>query len=208
MRFYFATLSRYVELLLWLIALIGISVTLFAYGEGWLWQAYLHDEFRKSLDARVASPALLTPAAKPHEDTPTPVPVKTAPLPYIARLEIPRLDLSVMVLEGVDNRTLLRGIGHIPGTAFPGQTGNTGIAGHRDSFFRHLGVLQKNDRIVVTTTDRTFKYSVQSIRIVGPKDVGVLDSSGPEALTLITCYPFYFLGPAPQRFIVRALRTE
>jgi sortase A len=123
------------------------------------------------------------------------------------RLEIPRLDLSVMVIEGVDNKDLHFGVGHIPGTALPGDSGNVGLAGHRDTYFRKLGKIQEDDAIRLTTLSGTYEYRVVLTSIVSPDAVEVLDSTNEPELTLVTCYPFYYVGNAPQRFIVRARQT-
>lgn len=123
----------------------------------------------------------------------------------MALLKIPRLGLSSVVVEGAGERELRLGPGHIPGTGLPGEGGNIGIAGHRDSLFRPLRLIRRGDRIELATTQRAFHYRVVSTRIVSPEDVNVLRPNGAESLTLITCYPFYFVGSAPQRFIVRAL---
>jgi sortase A len=125
----------------------------------------------------------------------------------IGRIEIQRLGLSVMVMEGTDKITLRRAVGHIAGTALPGHAGNVGIAGHRDTFFRPLRNIQRNDTISLTTLLGEYRYRVVSTKIVGPHDVAVLDASANEVLTLVTCYPFYFIGSAPERFIVRAERV-
>jgi sortase A len=122
----------------------------------------------------------------------------------IGRMEIPRVLLSVIVVEGVDKITLRRSVGHIPGTALPGQPGNVGLAGHRDTFFRSLKDVRIKDEIRFSTLKGNFNYEVESLRVVEPEDVGVLASSGENVLTLVTCYPFYFVGPAPRRWIVRA----
>jgi sortase A len=123
----------------------------------------------------------------------------------IGRIEIPRLGLSAMVMEGTTNTVLRRAAGHIAGTALPGQPGNVGIAGHRDTFFRPLRNIRRNDIITLTTLMGEYRYRVVSTRVVGPHDVAVLDpASKKEVLTLVTCYPFYFIGSAPSRFIVRA----
>jgi len=122
----------------------------------------------------------------------------------VGRLEIPRLDVSVMVLEGVASKTLRLGAGHIPGTGIPGYGGNAGIAAHRDSFFRALSKIAPNDQIKFQTLGKTVQYRVVSTDIVTPDDVEVLKPSSTETLTLVTCYPFYYVGPAPKRFIVKA----
>jgi sortase A len=124
----------------------------------------------------------------------------------IGRLEIPRLGLSAMVMEGVDAKTLRRAVGHIRGTPLPGQPGNVALSGHRDSFFRPLRNIRENDIIVITTYEGQYRYRVLSTSVVTPDDVSVLGSSPGEILTLVTCYPFYFVGAAPDRFIVRAER--
>jgi sortase A len=125
----------------------------------------------------------------------------------IGRIDIPRLGLSAMVIEGTSGRTLRRAVGHIPGTALPGQPGNVGISGHRDTFFRPLRNIQRNDIITLTTLFGEYRYRVVSTRIVSPSNVAVLAPSGSDTLTLVTCYPFYFVGSAPNRFIVRAERV-
>lgn len=122
----------------------------------------------------------------------------------IGRIELPRLGLAAAIAQGVDNGTLQRAVGHVPGTAFPGELGNVALAGHRDTFFRRLGKVTKGDLIRITTTDGTFNYRVQSIGIVVPENTEVLASAGTTRLTLITCYPFAYVGPAPYRFVVRA----
>ncbi len=122
----------------------------------------------------------------------------------IGRLEIPNLHLVAMVEEGADAGTLRRAVGHIPGTALPGGKGNVGLAGHRDTFFRGLRAIQVNDDIELETANGTYRYLVQSTQIVGPRDVQVLRPSTAASLTLVTCYPFYYVGSAPKRFIVRA----
>jgi sortase A len=140
-----------------------------------------------------------------------PIPQKgNPPLPasLIGRLEIPRLKLSVMVREGADGKTLHRAVGHIPGTAMPGFAGNVALAGHRDTFFRELRNIKKNDSIEFETENGTYRYLVESTDIVGPRDVGVLAASHGQTLTLVTCYPFYYIGSAPKRFIVHAAQVS
>jgi sortase A len=124
----------------------------------------------------------------------------------IGKLEVPRLGVSVMVAEGVDPAALGRAAGHIPGTALPGQPGNSATSAHRDTFFRPLRNVRRDDEISVTTPGGAYSYRVVSTRIVDPSNVSVLDASATEVLTLVTCYPFYYSGAAPQRFIVRAER--
>lgn len=125
----------------------------------------------------------------------------------IGRIEIPRLGISTMVMEGTTATTLRRAAGHIAGTGLPGQRGNVGIAGHRDTFFLPLRNIRRDDVITMTTLLGQYRYRVVSTKIVTPEDVAVLNSDGNEVLTLITCYPFYFVGSAQERFIVRAERV-
>jgi sortase A len=125
----------------------------------------------------------------------------------VGRIEIPRLGLSAIVMEGIGASILRRAVGHIPGTALPGRPGNVCISGHRDTFFRPLRNIRQNDVITLTTVLGEFRYRVVSTRIVRPNNLAVLDAGGDEILTLITCYPFYFVGPAPTRYVVRAERV-
>ena len=125
----------------------------------------------------------------------------------LARLEIPRLGLTVMVVEGVDDVDLKRAAGHIPGTALPWDGGNVGIAGHRDTFFRPLHAIQRDDIITVSALRGTYRYRVVSTSVVSPQDVQVLYPTERDSLTLVTCFPFEYVGSAPKRFIVRAERA-
>jgi sortase A len=139
----------------------------------------------------------------------TPQPQSPAsPHSLIGRIEIPRLSFSAMVSEGTDRTTLRRGIGHIRGTALPGQPGNVGLAGHRDTLFHPLKDLRIQDRIRFSTPRGDFAYEVESLTIVDPDDVGILAASGENALTLVTCYPFSYIGPAPKRWIVKARQVS
>src|SRR5207344_2603970 len=118
---------------------------------------------------------------------------------------IPKIRLEVAVLPGTDDHTLDRGAGHIEDTPQPGAAGNSGIAGHRDGFFRGLQDIAAGDAIELDTLEGTHVYRVERTWVVEPEDVSVLDPTPTRALTLVTCYPFYFVGPAPKRFIVRAM---
>jgi sortase A len=124
----------------------------------------------------------------------------------LGRIEIARIGISVIIAEGTDARTLRRAVGHIRGTAFPGEVGNVAISGHRDTYFRPLRDIRLGDEIRVTTTEGVYLYRVDSMRVVGAQEVAVLNDSADSVLTLVTCYPFYFVGPAPKRFIVHAHR--
>lgn len=148
------------------------------------------------------------PQGNAEKAQPIPPPVQTLrPGALIGRLRIPRLNLAVMVREGASESTLRRAVGHIPGTGLPGQLGNVGLAGHRDTFFRPLQNIRKNDAIDLDTGQGTLRYMVTSAEIVSPRDVGVLKASTGKTLTLVTCYPFYYVGSAPKRFIVRAVEV-
>ena len=132
----------------------------------------------------------------------------SAPAPDpLAVLRIPKIHLEVPVLPGTDDGTLDRGVGHIEDTASPGTDGNTGLAGHRDGFFRGLKDIVAGDVIELDTLQGNESYRVERVWVVDPDDVSVLDPTPTRALTLVTCYPFYFVGSAPQRFIVRAIRV-
>ena len=125
------------------------------------------------------------------------------PVP-LAVLRIPRIALEVAVLEGTGDWTLNRAVGHIEDTAVPGTAGNVGIAGHRDGFFRGLENIAAGDRIDVETLEGVRPYRVERTWVVDPTEVSVLDSTSEPAITLVTCFPFEWVGPAPRRFIVRA----
>jgi sortase A len=124
--------------------------------------------------------------------------------PPLAILRIAKVNLEAPVLEGTDDLTLNRGVGHIAGTGHPGQEGNIGIAGHRDGFFRVLKDIGPGDTIELVTPSRKDVYTVDQIVLVSPSDVSVLQARSGRSLTLVTCYPFYFIGSAPQRYIVQA----
>jgi sortase A len=155
--------------------------------------------------------AALKVPAKSAQPAPEVIPAPRAEGPHpigkdglVGRLTIPSLHLSTMVREGVGEATLRVAAGHIPGTAFPGQTGNVGVAAHRDTIFRALRDIHKNDVIEFETLGEKYAYQVESTSIVTPRDTYVLKPGKQDELTLVTCYPFYYVGSAPDRFIVRA----
>jgi sortase A len=125
----------------------------------------------------------------------------------VGSLQIPRIGVAVMVVEGADDSDLKRAVGHIPGTALPWNSGNVGLAGHRDSFFRPLRSIQREDSITMTTLQGEYRYRVVSTSVVTPDDTRVLYPTGRDTLTLVTCFPFEYIGPAPKRFIVHAERV-
>jgi sortase A len=124
--------------------------------------------------------------------------------PPLAVLRISKVQLEVPVIEGTDDLVLNRAVGHIAGTVRPGEEGNIGIAGHRDGFFRVLKDVVPGDTIELVTPSRTDTFVVEQILLVNPDDVSVLQPRSVSSLTLVTCYPFYYVGSAPQRYIVKA----
>jgi sortase A len=188
----------WIERTLLVLGIVLVGYYGYVSAEAYLYQAYENRE----LDAILASaPARTsTDTAMPSA---RPAPASGAP---IGRVEIPRLDVGAIVRAGSDARTLQLAVGHIPGTALPGEPGNMGLAGHRDTFFRRLQHIRPDDHIRVVTPAGTFEYRVERTLVVDPQDVWVLDPTPGETLTLVTCYPFTYVGTAPQRFIVRATR--
>jgi sortase A len=126
----------------------------------------------------------------------------------VGRIDIPRLDLSAIVFEGTSDETLSRGVGHLIGSAGPGERGNLVLAGHRDTFFRELRNIRRGDEVNILGPQGEFEYQVESTAIVEPDQTEVLKPSDGATLTLITCYPFRYIGNAPQRFIVRAIQVR
>ena len=156
--------------------------------------------------SRVLQQQIAKPSTSPQHDV---LQAHEAAIPLrhgemIGRLEIPRVNVSVIVLEGADSSVLDVAAGHIPGTALPGLSGNVGIAAHRDTFFRSLREIRVQDRLSFRTPAGIFQYAVESTEVVEPSDTGVLRQNAGEELTLVTCYPFNYIGSAPKRFIVHA----
>jgi sortase A len=154
-----------------------------------------------------SSAANETAKAEPPKPSEAPRPLPGA---LLGRVEIGRLNLAAIVREGVDNDTLKTAIGHVPSTSLPGQDGNFAIAAHRDTLFRALKDIKKGDLVSFQSTAGTYTYQVEATKIVKPSDVSVLRSDGGaiigpgRLLTMITCYPFYYVGSAPKRFVVEA----
>ncbi|HXO18862.1 MAG TPA: class D sortase [Thermoanaerobaculia bacterium] len=196
---------RWLEAILLLVGVVCLGVYLYAYLDARLFQAVAGRQFDRRLAQRPA-------AALPGEHGSAPAP--TAPALQqaaegspIGRLEIPRIGVSVLVVEGVADASLRVAVGHIPSTGLPGAPGapgNVGIAGHRDTFFRPLKDIRKNDQLILRTPSGTYSYRVDSIQVVPPDRVDVLQPLDHSVLTLVTCYPFYYIGSAPDRFIVQA----
>jgi len=179
-----------VERLLLLVALAAFGYVAGSAGVSALYQDYESQQLDE----------LLRGAPQPSSAVSTP----TVARRVLGRLEIPTLGVSTIVREGEDARTLQLAIGHIAGTALPGAAGNMGLAAHRDTFFRRLREINPGDVIRLVAVEGTFTYVVDSTKIVDPNDVWVLDPTSKTSLTLVTCYPFTYIGAAPERFIVRA----
>jgi sortase A len=206
--------TRFDRLARWLLFAVGIvclGIYCYSYLYRTAYQIYLGWQFDRELaepgpekaePAHSSNPAAL-PLLLPDPDRGSSIIASTQTI--IGRVTIRRLHVSAMVEEGVDSRTLSRAIGHIPGTAFPGQPGNVGIAGHRDTFLRALRDLHPHDKIDFTTRSGNYHYRVESLTIVDPTDVEVLKPTGRRALTIVTCFPFNYIGNAPRRFIVHAV---
>jgi sortase A len=197
---------RAARVLLFMVAVACLGIYSYSYVYRTAYQLYEGWQFDHEAPApvkekkRVALPVVL-----PDPDHGTRAPKESIAASVIGRISIPRLHISAIVEEGIDDVTLLRAVGHIPGTALPGETGNIGIAGHRDTFFRALKDLQPHDDIDFTTHSGSFHYTVESLTVVEPDNVGVLKSEGGQALTIVTCFPFHYIGSAPRRFIVHAV---
>jgi len=121
---------------------------------------------------------------------------------------VPRLGLKAIVVQGDSPANLKRAVGHLSKSALPGEWGNVALAGHRDTFFRTLRDIRLGDEIKFKTRERSFEYLVESIEVVAPTDIRVLESSTGHDLTLLTCFPFHYVGPAPNRFVVRAREVD
>lgn len=193
---------RGLERALLAIGLISLAYYGYVSVEARLYQAYENRE----LDAILAS----APARPAASESTSLAGGRSAPAPgsAIGRIEIPRLGVSTVIRAGADARTLRLAVGHIPGTALPGEDGNIGLAGHRDTFFRRLREIRGDDEIRIVTADGTFTFRVQRTNVVQPRDTWVLHPTAGSTLTLVTCYPFTYAGLAPERFIVRATEAK
>jgi sortase A len=193
---------RWGRLLFLAIGLSALGFVGYALAEANLFQSYQGWRLDRALRAVPASQTATSQATIPFSDAAHLA--SAAPGDSLGRIEITRLGIAVIIVEGTDEKSLQRAVGHITGTALPGEQGNVGIAGHRDTFFRALRNIRLNDDVKLTTLSGSYRYRVDSVKIVPPEDGNVLIDSGGSVLTLVTCYPFYFVGPAPKRFIVRA----
>jgi sortase A len=188
---------RRIELCLLLAGAIAVGIWGSSYARRAVYQAWGNQVLNRRIESRPANTS--PPGAASQAKAP---PLRNGTL--IGRLEIPRLNVRGVVREGAGRDTLDVALGHIPGTALPGQPGNAGIAGHRDTLFRGLRNIAKGDVIQFQTPAGSYDYKVESTGIVKPDDVGVLNRSQYPEMTLVTCYPFYYVGSAPDRFIVKA----
>ena len=185
---------RTLERLLLVVGIVALS-----------WYATAHvaaarEQAALSRDLEAARVAAAGDPRMPHDVAP----VKLDTRALVGRVEVPRIKLSAVAREGVDVRTLRGSIGHVPGTSLPGDVGNAAFAAHRDTFFSPLQFIRAGDQIVITTPGGVHRYAVTGTRIVDPSDVSVLQPLPGRLLTLITCYPFDYVGSAPKRFIVQA----
>jgi sortase A len=187
---------KWLEHLLLIVGMLSLGYYTYVSAEAYLYQAYETRELDAILKSAPPPPVTSTAASR-----------RRAAIPAgstIGRIEIPRLGVSAIVRAGSDARTLRLAVGHIPGTAYPGDPGNVGLAGHRDTFFRKLRNIRPDDVIRISTPDGTYSYRVERTTVVNPTDVWVLDPVDRDVLTLVTCFPFTYVGSAPQRFVVRA----
>lgn len=192
--------------------LLAMGFTAYNYAARYFWQSYKSYQFDRSLamhtaDARRPLATTVDYWGSGYSSGSPGSAVTQRSL--IGRITIPRLSISAIVEEGTNAETLDLAVGHISSTALPGQQGNVGVAAHRDTLFRRLQDVHRDDAIRMTTLDGTYVYRVVSFRVVGPTDVSVLAATaGEKTLTLVTCYPFHFVGHAPRRFVVRALQIN
>jgi sortase A len=185
---------------------MALLVFLFVCGEAYLFQESASRYFQSEVNASMAR--VQEGDRKPSWEK---WPHRSQPLridSLIGNLSIPRLRISVMVLEGAEDQTLRIAAGHVPHTALPGRAGNVVIAAHRDTFFRPLRNVRPNDILALSTAWGSYRYRVESTSIVKPDRVDVMNPTPSPTLTLITCYPFYYVGAAPLRFVVRARQIE
>jgi sortase A len=193
------------------VAIACLGICSYTYLGRVVYQTYESREFERTLDPTaadfVAPDDKVTPTGRAGRASSAPARLPS-PTGLIGRLSVPRLHLSAMVREGIDRSTLQFALGHIPATPLPGQAGNVGVAGHRDTLFRGLKNLRAKDEIQFSTLRGDFKYVVESLNVVEPDDVGVLAPSSENVLTLVTCYPFSYIGTAPRRFVVRARQVS
>lgn len=192
---FWRTAASWAERCLWLFGIVALGYAVLTWGEA----AYEQAQGNQALDRLIRS-------AKARSDGPDAGAAAEGSL--VGRIEIPRVGLSAVIFEGSNDGTLRRGVGHLTSSPPPGKPGNVVLAAHRDSFFRPLRNIRAGDTIALTTPGSVFHYVVVSTDIVGPQQTEVLRSVPGTDLTLITCYPFGYLGSAPDRYIVRGRTME
>ena len=194
---------RRVEIVLWCLGVSLLGGALAAVVHSRVYQARQGRAF-SVLQARAAGQASGAAASRGGVAARPDLRLPEADPLLLGRIEIPRIGLSAIVREGDDNATLAVAVGHVPGPARPGERGNMALAGHRDSFFRPLRQIRVGDLIRFDAPGRRYEYRVDSTEVIGPEETRVLAPPGDAVLTLVTCYPFGYVGRAPNRFIVRA----
>ena len=195
---------KILSLLLFTVGAFFLFMGIRDYLESQVGQSQIADTWRSQPQPGTESQPQPDTKSPPQPETETPRPPAVSLGDALAKLSIPRLNAEYYVVEGAGKKELRRGPGHLRGTAMPGTLGNCIIAGHRDTHFRVLKDLRRGDQIVVQTRDGEFVYKVTGLTIVSPKNTKSLQPSRQAVLHLITCYPFYYVGPAPKRFIVQA----
>jgi sortase A len=189
--------AKWVEFCLWALGCLALGYCAF------LWGRAQYDQAEGNWALEHALPGDPMRVAGPSKRPPD-----RAEGSLVGRIDIPRLDLSAVVFEGTTDDTLARGVGHLRGSAGPGERGNLVLAGHRDTFFRELRNIREGEEVNIKGPQGEFEYKVESTTIVNPDQTEVLEPGNGDTLTLITCYPFRYIGNAPQRFIVRASKVE
>jgi sortase A len=188
-RLHVRTWSGHAARVLLAAGLLALGYAAYVVADAKAFQAIEQHRFEHARDGAAAAPALINGGS-------------------IGEIQIPRLGLTAIVVQGDSAAILRRAVGHLAGTALPGESGNVVLAGHRDTFFRPLKQVHAGDAITLKTRDGDFEYLVESTTVVRPRDVRALQPTAGRTLTLITCFPFSYLGSAPDRFIVRARETR
>lgn len=194
-------MKRFSERLLFAVGIACVALYVFVVLDTYFHQAIQKRQLEREIE-RMAETTKSKTASKTTRSAPAPALAGRTPFP--ARIEIPRIGVNAIIERGTDSGTLRVAVGHIPGTDQPGGSGNIGLAAHRDSFFRGLRDIRGNDVVRLTTADGAREYRVEWTRIVTPNRVDVLERTQIPSLTLVTCYPFGYIGNAPKRFVVRA----
>ena len=211
-----ALVLRWSQHFFFVVGILALSYCAVVLLDRWVFQAYQTWRFERALkDAQTSARTIQQPASSPLAAQAEADRARAESFGIdglagspLGQIEISSVGLAAMIMEGVDGKTLRHAVGHIPGTPRPGQPGNVALAGHRDTFFRGLRNIHKDDEITLTTLHGSLSYRVDTTQVVEPEDTKVLRATNDDFLTLVTCYPFYFVGPAPKRFIVRAHRIS